>query len=87
MSYKIKITDLALKQYNKINDPYHTQIKRKIDDLSDLNIDRAICPGCPLSQEYRDRPEQGKATMLSPVDEAQHTLFPGVRRCIQQVCC
>ena len=34
MTYKIKITDNALKQYQKINNPYHNLIKQKIDSLS-----------------------------------------------------
>ena len=39
MIYRIKITDNALKEYQKINDPYHTQIKTKIDHLSKTGLE------------------------------------------------
>lgn len=39
MIYQIKITDNALKQYKKINDPFHTQIKSKIDNLATSGLE------------------------------------------------
>ena len=41
MSYQIKITDNALKQYRKINNPFHEQIKKKIDTLSEYGLELA----------------------------------------------
>ena len=35
MKHQIKITENALKQYNKINNPFHDQIRRKIDALAE----------------------------------------------------
>ncbi|MCX6152193.1 MAG: type II toxin-antitoxin system RelE/ParE family toxin [Ignavibacteriales bacterium] len=34
MKYIVKISPTALKDYNQINDPFHSTIKNKIDKLS-----------------------------------------------------
>lgn len=38
MSYSVEITDIALKQYRKINKPYSTLIKDKIDLLAEKGL-------------------------------------------------
>ena len=38
MNFKIEITELAAKQYKKINNPYKDRIKVRIDQLSNLGL-------------------------------------------------
>lgn len=80
MSYRIKITDSALKQYRKINNPDHNRIKEKIDELSLIGLEASNIK--QLYGEFKGlyRVRVGNYRIILDIEDLQITILAILHR-------